>query len=224
VLEDGVQPDLSGFGAYVVRKPDYGAKGAEVRIVRRERVRWKPVVTSAAGPSPRLLVQEFVYTGAWPVSYRVNTLFGRVLYSLVLTANQARQALMGPEDFDARGDDRKSVSIVSNARDSTAAFCTDDDIIAFGERAARAFPDVPLLGVDVLKSALTGQLLVTEVNSLGHNWNFGPDFAATFHVDIERQFGGVRRAALILAQETQRRLGSDDRTPGYSDSPVASGA
>ena len=224
VLEDGVQPDLSGFGTYVVRKPDFGAKGAEVRIVRRERVRWKPVVTSAAGPSPRLLVQEFVYTGPWPVSYRVNTLFGRVLYSLVLTANQARQALMGPEDFAARGDDRKSVSIVSNARDSTAAFCTHDDIIAFGERAARAFPDVPLLGVDVLKSALTGQLLVTEVNSLGHNWNFGPEFAATFGVDIERQFGGVRRAASILAQETQRRVGSDDRTSGYSDSPVAADA
>ena len=102
VLEDGVQPDLSRFGAYVVRKPDYGAKGAEVRIARRDRVRWKPVVTSAAGPSPRLLVQEFVYTGPWPVSYRVNTLFGRVLYSMVITGNRARQPLGGPDEFDAR--------------------------------------------------------------------------------------------------------------------------
>jgi amino acid adenylation domain-containing protein len=214
VLEEGVQPDLSGFGAYVVRKPDYGAKGAEVRIVRRERVRWKPVVTSAAGPSPRLLVQEFVYTGAWPVSYRVNTLFGRMLYSLVITANQARQPLRGPEDFDARGDTRKSVSIVSNARDSTAVFCTDEDIIALGERAARAFPDVPLLGVDVLKSAVTGQLLVTEVNSIGHNWNFGRDFAAAIRIDVERQFDGVRRAAMILAQETHLRVGPRERMAG----------
>ena len=214
VLEDGVQPDLSGFGAYVVRKPDYGAKGAEVRIVRRERVRWKPVVTSAAGPSPRLLVQEFVYTGLWPVSYRINTLFGRVLYSMVLTGNQARQQLRGPEDFHARGDVRQSVSIVANARDSTAAFCADHDIIALGERAARAFPDVPLLGVDVLKSALTGQLLVTEVNSIGHNWNFGPEFAGAFHIDIERQFGGVRRAASILVQETHLRVGASDRMAG----------
>jgi amino acid adenylation domain-containing protein len=224
VLEDGVQPDLSGFGAYVVRKPDYGAKGAEVRIVRRERVRWKPVVTSAAGPSPRLLVQEFVYTGAWPVSYRVNTLFGRILYSLVITANQARQPLRGPEDFDARGDARKSVSIVSNARDSTAAFCTDEDIIALGERAARAFPDLPLLGVDVLKSALTGQLVVTEVNSIGHNWNFGPEFAAAMRVDVERQFDGVRRAALILAQETHLRVGPSDWVAGDRDPPVTADA
>jgi amino acid adenylation domain-containing protein len=209
--EDGVQPNLSGFGAYVVRKPDYGAKGAEVRIVRRGRVRWKPVVTSAAGASPRLLVQEFVYTGLWPVSYRVNTLFGQVLYCVVLTGNQARQQLSGPEDFDARGDTRQSVSIVANARDSTAAFCADQEIIALGERAARAFPDVPLLGVDVLKSALTGQLLVTEVNSIGHNWNFGPEFAGAFHIDIERQFDGVRRAASILVQETYLRVGPSDR-------------
>jgi amino acid adenylation domain-containing protein len=220
-LEEGVQPDLSGFGPYVVRKPDYGAKGAEVRIVRRERVRWRPVVTSAAGPSPRLLVQEFVYTGPWPVSYRVNTLFGRVLYSMVLTGNQARQQLRGPEDFDARGDTRQSASIVANARDSTAAFCEDQEIIALGERAARAFPDVPLLGVDVLKSALTGQLLVTEVNSIGHNWNFGPEFAGAFHIDIERQFGGVRRAASILVQETRLRVGPSDRLPGNMEAHLA---
>ena len=87
----------------VVRKPDYGAKGAEVRIVKRERVRWKRVVTSAAGPSPALLVQEFIYTGLWPVSYRVNTLFGRVLYCLRLTGNTNRPVLRGPNDFDFRG-------------------------------------------------------------------------------------------------------------------------
>jgi hypothetical protein len=209
VLERDTQLDLSGFGPYVVRKPDYGAKGAEVQIVRRGRIRWKPIVTASAGLSTRLLVQEFVYTGRWPVSYRVNTLFGQALYCVAITANSARQALEGPEDFDGRGDQRGSVSIVSNARDSSAAFCADADIIAFGERAAREFPDVPLLGVDILKSALTGELLVTEVNSMGHNWTFGPEFAATIRLDVEQQFDGVRRAASILAKETHRRAGTD---------------
>ncbi len=204
-LEEGRVPDLAGFGRYVVRKPDHGAKGAEVRIVRRDRVRWKHVVTSAAGPSPRLLVQEFVYTGPWPVSYRVNTLFGRVLYSMVITGNRARHALDGPDDFDRRGDARGSVSIVSNARDSTAVLCTDEAILAFGERAAAAFPDMPLLGVDILRNAATGELAVAEVNSLGHNWNFGPAFAASFGIDIEGQFDGIRKAAYVLAEETQRR-------------------
>ena len=84
--------------------------------MRRDRVRWKPVVTSAAGPSLRLLVQEFVYTGAWPVSYRVNTLFGRVMYAMMIRGNPARPALRGPADFDARGRGA-SVLIVSNTRD-----------------------------------------------------------------------------------------------------------
>ena len=117
-LREKEMPNLDGFGEYVVRKPDYGAKGAEVRIVKRERVRWKRVVTSAAGPSPTLLVQEFIYTGLWPISYRVNTLFGRVLYCIRITANPNRPALRGPNDFDFRGSGN-SVSIVSNVRDST---------------------------------------------------------------------------------------------------------
>lgn len=205
VLTEQLMPDLSSFGEYVVRKPDHGAKGAEIRIVRRDRVRWKPVVTSAAGPSPRLLVQEFVYTGPWPVSYRVNTLFGRVLYAMVITANTARAPLHGPTDFERVAREQQSASIVANARDSTAELCVAPEIIGFGERAARVFPDVPMLGVDILKDATTGALWVTEVNALGHNWNFTPEFARAFQLDIERQFGGLRKAAYVLAEETQRR-------------------
>ena len=37
------RPDLSNFGDYVVTKPDHGGRGAEVKIKRRGRVRWKPV-------------------------------------------------------------------------------------------------------------------------------------------------------------------------------------
>lgn len=208
-LEEGMAPDLSGFGEYVVRKPDYGAKGAEVRIVRRDRVRWKPVVTSAAGPSPRLLVQQFVYAGLWPVSYRVNTLFGRVLYCMVITGNKERPVLRGPTDFDGRDHDGQSVSIVSNARDSSAEFCMDGEIISFGEHAARAFPDLPMLGVDILKDANSGQLFVIEVNALGHNWNFTVEFRAALQLNIARQFDGLRKAAYVLAEETQRQADQD---------------
>jgi hypothetical protein len=45
------------------------------------------------------------------------------------------------------------------------------------------------------------------VNSLGYNWNFGPEFAADFRLDIERQFDGLRKAASILAEETWLRAG-----------------
>jgi hypothetical protein len=202
-LREHEVPNLEGFGDYVVRKPDYGAKGAEVRIVKRERVRWKRVVTSAAGPSPTLLVQEFIYTGPWPVSYRVNTLFGRVLYCMRITGNNSRPTLRGPNDFDSRGSGN-CVSIVANARDSKAEYCDDVDIVRFGERASRAFPDFPMLGVDVLKEAGTGRLYVTEVNALGHNWNFSREFYDNFGIDVAKQFDGLRKAAYLLAEQTQR--------------------
>jgi hypothetical protein len=212
-LREGEFPNLDGFGNYVVRKPDYGAKGAEVRIVKRGRVSWKPVVTAAAGPSPALLVQEFIYTGLWPVSYRVNTLFGRVLYCLRITGNTNRPVLHGPSDFDSRGSGN-SPSIVSNVRDSKAECCNDLDIIRFGERAARAFPDLPLLGVDVLKEASTGRLFVTEVNALGHNWNFSRQFFETFGVDVAAQFDGLRKAAYVLAEQTQKLANLEQNSDG----------
>ena len=212
-LREGVPPDLEGFGDYVVRKPDYGAKGAEVRIVKRQRVRWKKVVTSAAGPSPTLLVQEFIYTGLWPVSYRVNTLFGRVLYCLRITGNSSRPILRGPNDFDSRGSGN-AASIVSNVRDSKAEFCADVDIIQFGERAARAFPDLPMLGVDILKEVGTGRLFASEVNALGHNWNFTKEFSDSFGVDVSAQFDGLRKAAYILAEQTQQLANLDRNADG----------
>ena len=210
-LREDELPNLEGFGDYVVRKPDYGAKGAEVRIVKRERVRWKRVVTSAAGPSPTLLVQEFIYTGLWPVSYRVNTLFGRVLYCMRITGNASRPALRGSNDFGSRGSGN-SVSIVSNVRDSMAECCDDVEIIRFGERAARAFPDLPMLGVDVLKEVSTGRLFVTEVNALGHNWNFSREFRENFGIDVAEQFDGLRKAAYVLAEQTQRLANLDQNT------------
>jgi hypothetical protein len=145
----------------------------------------------------------------WPVSYRVNTLFGRVMYSMVITGNTARPPLRGPSDFEAGGPGGRSVSIVSNARDSSAAFCGDAQIIRLGERAARAFPDLPMLGVDILKDAGSGALRVTEVNALGHNWNFTAEFVEAFRLDIEQQFDGLRKAAYVLAEETQRQAGVD---------------
>jgi hypothetical protein len=96
------------------------------------------------------------------------------------------------------------VSIVANARDSKAEYCDDVDIVRFGERASRAFPDFPMLGVDVLKEAGTGRLYVTEVNALGHNWNFSREFYDNFGIDVAKQFDGLRKAAYLLAEQTQR--------------------
>src|SRR5262249_2930904 len=69
LLTESEIPDLSQFDNYVVRKPDYGGRGAEVVIVRKSRLRWKPITTRVVGESPALVVQKFIYTGPRPVSY-----------------------------------------------------------------------------------------------------------------------------------------------------------
>ena len=42
LLSRSHSPDVSALGRYVVTKPDYGGRGADVRIRRASRVRWKP--------------------------------------------------------------------------------------------------------------------------------------------------------------------------------------
>jgi hypothetical protein len=174
-----------------------------VQIVKRNKLRWTAMETEAAGPSPALLVQRFVYTGLRPVSYRVNTLFGRVLYAIRLEGNPRRPPLRGPGDFRSaeRGD---GVSIVSNARDSLMTTCDDEEIIRLGERAASAMPECPLLGVDIVREHDTGRLFVLEVNSIGYNWNFTAREAEEWPVNPARQFDGERKAAWLLADQAQR--------------------
>jgi hypothetical protein len=70
------------------------------------------------------------------------------------------------------------------------------------------------LGVDVLKQASTGRLFVTEVNALGHNWNFSRQFFETFGVDVAAQFDGLRKAAYVLAEQTQKLANLEQNSDG----------
>jgi hypothetical protein len=199
-------PDLSAFGPYVVVKPDHALRGAYVRIVRRERVRWKPFECGFDPDNTDLLVQEFVYTGRWPVTYRVLTLFGEVLYASRAEGNHARRPLEGRYRFKG-ANHVGGVNIVGSARDSTWTLIDDPDVIDVARRAHAAFPEVPLLGVDVVRDAETGRVHVLETNPGGWAWHFasraGREIQDQFGLDFEAQFDGVRKAARILAAKTR---------------------
>jgi hypothetical protein len=193
-------PNLDGFPHHVVTKPDFGAQGAEVRIERRDAVCWTPPRTARSlnfgGPFNPRLVQEFVYTGPWPRSHRVVTLFGSALWADRTEASHARAPLSDPSDFHGQ-------SIVSSGNGCTFELDDDPEIVALGERAHAAFPRVPLLGVDILRAADTGELFVIEANSLGFTWHFstpsGLAFQKQFGFDLSAQFDGRRKAARVLA-------------------------
>lgn len=198
LLEKDNIPDLSGFDDYIVKKPDYGARGAEVKIVRKDRIRWRPVTTSVAGECSSLVLQQFIYTGERPVSYRVNTLFGKVLYSKRYEVGENRPAWKGPEDMEFAGR-----SVVASAKGSKVMPNYDEEIIRFGERAHAAFPDIPLLGFDIVRQLPSGRLFVLEANAIGYVWAFNSTHDTDFGFSAAQQFDGVRKAAYILAEKTQ---------------------
>lgn len=197
-------PDLDGFGEYVVCKPDRGLRGANVKIKRRGRVRYKPQPGTSNG-SPTL-VQEFVYTGRWPVSYRVTSLFGRVLHCWRLEADHSRRPLQTADAF-AGGPEGGGMSIVSSGKGSVFTLCHDEEIIAFGTDAHRAFPDVPVLGVDVVRDVRNGKLFVLEVNAIGYVWHMDSDMGRSIQhdhgLDFRQQFGAIELAADLLIEKTR---------------------
>jgi hypothetical protein len=207
LLHRGEEPCLDGFGEYVVSKPDRGRAGAEVRIRRASRVRRKPRDTGAdqtgAEVFPDLIIQDFVYTGRWPVSYRVTTLFGEVLFALRMEAEHSRRPLEGPAAFQGGG-----ISIVSSAKGATYTMLDDPEIIALGERAHAAFPGVPILGIDIVRDCETGKLYVLEANAAGGVWHFnsrqGREVQEMWNLDFEAQFDGIRKAAYILVDRTRQ--------------------
>jgi hypothetical protein len=201
LLEEGATPDLSGFDDYVVQKPDYGGKGAEVKVIRKGRVRWKPIATEAAGMSASMIIQELISTGPKPVSYRVNTFFGKVLYSV---SYENPSESMKPGSSGRTKARLEWGSIVASTRGSKISLNFDTEIIGLGEAAAKAFPDMPLLGFDIIREVPSGKLYVLEANAIGYVWNFSSASIAEYGCFLEGQFDGVRKAAYILAEQTQQ--------------------
>jgi hypothetical protein len=199
-LLPGRTPDLSQLGPYVVTKPDFGARGADVRIERRDLVTWTPPRTDLTrrwgGPFNPRIAQDFVYTGLWPKSTRVVTLLGTAMLSYEIEASHERQPLRSLGDFHGQ-------SVVSSGRGCSFRLAVDEEALRLAERAHAAFPRVPLLGFDIVRDVNTGQRFVLEANSLGYVWDFssqsGLSIQAEFGFDLAAQLDGRRKAVRALA-------------------------
>jgi len=195
-----VEREASALGKYVVIKPNVACRGELVRISRASRVRWKPKYDEQGG----LIVQQFVYTGPWPIAYRVTTLFGNVLFCARTESNHSRPPLEGRWEWSGGGR-----PVTANSRGGAWTLANDEEVMDLARSAARAFPDIGLLGVDVVRDAETGRCAVLEVNAAGHTWHFtselGRSVQRDWGIDFESQFDGVRLAARVLAEETRRR-------------------
>jgi hypothetical protein len=148
-VEPGITLDAGEWGPYVVVKPRVGARGAFVWVHRTGKVRYKAPESYPDGHPARdgLVAQQFIYTGAWPVAYRVLTYLGRPLTAARYDGRRDMAPLQSSTGFRDSG----GRSIVANAMGCTISLTDDPEILEMSRRVHAAFPDVPSLGIDLIR-------------------------------------------------------------------------
>jgi hypothetical protein len=203
LMKAGDVPDLSDFSEVVVTKPILGHKGAIVRMMRRDRVKHRGLAGDTTHVcNEGLLVQEYIHTGPWPISFRVGTVFGEPVYALRIEANRNRDpivpgATLEPSAFAGK-------TIVASSKGCTMSLQVPEDVVALGQRIHRAFPDIPLLGTDIVRDQETGRLYALEVNSRGGTLHLASEqyerMKREFGFDLRKQFGGAQAVARGIYQ------------------------
>ena len=185
--------DPQSWGAFTVLKPTTGRQGRDVRLVRTRDVRWTPSPTIA---------QRFIDTGEKARNYRVTTVFGRPIFSWL------GEGLIPRPVLDGAGNDQIELPIAANAGERRLELNFDAEVLRYGVDIARAFPEIPVLGIDIVREAATGLLYGIEVNSVGFTWHLSSDSARErmkeHGVDLYSQFGALDIIADALIEVTRR--------------------
>lgn len=197
--------DPAQWGRYVIAKPLHGAKGQGVYLVQTTDLaaRYSELTLN---DTRTMVIQPYIEhsENGYPTEYRVLTLFGRVLYSARNSWAMARppleEVVANPNGVIASNDKRFG---------RLRTVWNDPEIIALGEQAASAFPECPVLGVDVVRDTETDKLYVMEVNPTGKVWHFSSPlamnlFTAEHRADLYAQFGALDRIAELLIERTRK--------------------
>lgn len=206
-IEPETRFDVDDWGDYIVVKPDHGVRGAYVRITRTGRVRYKApedLEHDNPGRQNGMIAQQFIYTGRWPESYRVSTVFGVPIAAL----HYRGRGDLPPVDQRSGFRKASGASIVATARGCTISLADDEDVLDLGRRAHAALPDIPVLGTDIVRDVEDGKLYVLETNPSGSTWALGSkggrQIMAENGIDIYAQFGALDRAAEALVSLCNR--------------------
>jgi hypothetical protein len=201
----GMKLDPIMFGEYVVIKPtspDLGSYGRGIQLFRRRKLE---TMTIADFPGDHLIhrdrngfiVQRFIDTGPLLRMYRVLTLFGVPLFCW-----SAREVVPAPP-IGGSDEHIEKLRITSNTGDyRTRTLCAEEGVLDLGRRVGEAFPDIPILGMDIIPEERTGKLYVLECNPGGNTWHFSASATAA----IRRQIGGGNLVGEKKAEEAGRHM------------------
>lgn len=196
--------DPARFGAYVIAKPDVGARGRGVHLRSARRLRYD----AEKHGREAWIVQRFVHTGPYPVVHRVTTFFGRPVLHLRSELSQANAC----EDPEA-GTGIAGHNPVASSRRAKVTLVRDEEIERYASRVARAaYPEVPVLALDVLRDRRDGGLHCCECNPWGRGWHFssvlGRSVQQEHGLDFRAQLGAFDVAAEELVR-VARETGDD---------------
>jgi len=205
-LKPETKLDLSEWGPYVIQKPSRGMFGAHVKPRKTSRVKFEDpasLPSTHLGSRAPMIVQKFVYTGEWPVSYRVVTVFGDVVLCIRVTTKR------GTPLRTRWGFDQGGVAVVSNTKEMEVVLDADPEIMAVAGRSHQlAFPNIPILQFDLGRDAETGEICVFECHPFEPTWPFSHGRAMAVQafngVNFDSQFGameGIGRAVARKARE-----------------------
>jgi len=213
VIGPDTKLDPKDWGAYVIVKPDLARKAAGIVIKKTGRVRYAAPETypeDHPGRKAPMIAQKFVYTGRWANHYRITTLFGRTLFAIRCEADRGFRPLESRDGFKGAAG-VGGAPVVSNKKTSHYTLASDEDIIALGEKAHSAFPDIPLLGHDIVRDADTGELFVLESNTRGDVWllssGTGRSLQVTNGFDLYSQFDALEIATQALVDKVREVVG-----------------
>jgi hypothetical protein len=224
----GMKLDPILFGDFVVLKPlnlQFTSHGVGVMLFRRRRIealrredlpRNHPLLSTKSD----FQVQRYVHTGADIRWNRVSTLFSRPLWSLRSRAVEPKVDLSAPDEVIER-------AAITNVNGGLRfhEFAAEPDVLALAAAVHDAMPEVPLLGIDILREERTGRLTVLEANPGGNTWHFSSEGGEELRHAIARdqrlpgdpdaaardvmiaQFGAFDVAAEVLARKTLELAG-----------------
>ena len=211
MFRPGMALDPAIWGDIVLLKPAplyMTSHGDSIQIFRRSRLasmNMSDFPVNHLLRSAPMIVQKFVDTGLYPCKYRALTLCGEVLYA------QFRKLVAPRPDLSSSDDVLLSAQVATSG--GSCQYFHDDypDVVSFAKRVASAFPNIPLLGVDIVRDVVSQELCVLEVNAGGNIWHFSSpmwDERRRLHPEVvegtKKQYNAFDTAAKSLISATRR--------------------
>jgi hypothetical protein len=146
------------------------------------------------------IIQQFIDSGDYPSIYRAVVFLGEVLYKYKMSGTVKKLGDIIPVDFN-----NKNVSPEVDTR----VWDHNQEVYDFAKQISEAFPDIPLLGVDIIEEANTKKLYAIEVNAGGNVWHFATHSRSIKlhpHLAEKRlnQYGAFNVAADALINKTRK--------------------